>query len=156
MFLATQPEAAAKQFDKYHSFDDVDRENGIWRYLSHYRAFGADKAKSELLRYAKDDRPPFPEVYRLFDDTLTPEQVLKAVSADLPERDRQSRLFYSHLYIGMNAVVRKDTKLAATSLQQATQNEWPKSAGYGANYMWHVGRLQYFEICTKSTVGARP
>lgn len=156
LFFAAQPEAAAKQFDKYHSFDDVDRENGIWRYLSHYRAFGSEKAKAELLRYAKDDRPPFPEVYRLFDDSLTAQQVLQAIGNDLPDRDRQSRLFYSHLYIGMNAVVRKDRKAAATSLGQATKNDWPKTAGYGPNYMWHVGRLQYFDLLKNAATKATP
>ncbi len=78
MFFANHPEQAAEQFDKYNSFDNVDRENGIWRYLSHYRAFGKEEARRQLLRYEKDDRPPFKEVYRLFDGSLTAEEVLKS------------------------------------------------------------------------------
>ena len=32
-FYAGEYEKAAGQFERYHSFDNVDRENGIWRYL---------------------------------------------------------------------------------------------------------------------------
>ena len=150
MFFAKHPEQAAEQFDKYNSFDNVDRENGIWRYLSHYRAFGRDEARRQLLRYEKDDRPPFKEVYRLFDGGLTADDVLKAIPDDLAAVDRESRLFYSHLYIGMNQVVEGDTDAARTSWRAATLNTWPKSAGFGPHYMWHVGRLQYQELRAKA------
>ena len=146
MFFAKHPEQAAEQFDKYNSFDNVDRENGIWRYLSHYRAFGRDEAKKQLFRYEKDDRPPFKEVYRLFDGGLTADDVLTAIPDDLPAADRESRLFYSHLYIGMNQVVEGDADAARTSLRAATLNSWPGNAGFGPHYMWHVGRLQYLEL----------
>lgn len=145
-FFAGKYEQAAGQFDKYHSFDNVDRENGIWRFLSHYRASGAEKARQELLKYEKDDRPPFPEVYRLFDGSLTPEQVLAAIPEDLPLNEKQSRLFYSHLYIGMLQVVEGKRDAARESLEKAINNPWPQRAGYGPNYMWHVARLQYYEL----------
>ena len=44
-YFAGHPEQAAGQFDRYHSFDNVDRENGIWRYLSHRVAFGKETAE---------------------------------------------------------------------------------------------------------------
>ncbi|MBC7967082.1 MAG: hypothetical protein H7Z17_14295 [Fuerstia sp.] len=146
MFFANHPKQAAAQFDKYNSFDNVDRENGIWRYLSHYRAFGKEEARRQLLRYETDDRPPFKEVYRLFDGSLTPEEVLKAIPDDLPAASRESRLFYSHLYIGMNQVVEGNTDEAKISLRTATLNPWPRKAGFGPDYMWHIGRLQYREL----------
>ena len=37
-FYAGKAKEAAQQFEAYHSFDDIDRENGIWRYFSQYRA----------------------------------------------------------------------------------------------------------------------
>ena len=146
MFFAGHPEKAAQQFDKYNSFDDVDRENGIWRYLSHYRAFGREEARRQLLRYEKDDRPPFKEVYQLFDGGLTADDVLRAIPDDLAATDRDSRMFYSHLYIGMNQVVESKTAAAKASLRNATLNSWPRKAGFGPAYMWHVGRLQYLEL----------
>ena len=146
LFFAHKPVEAADQFDKYHAFDNVDRENGIWRYLSHYRAFGAERARQELLRYQKDDRPPFPEVYRMFEGSLSAEQVLSSIPADLPAPERQSRLFYADLYIGLHLLVQKKPQEAQGALLRAVQNPWPKSAGYGPNYMWHVGRLQYLQL----------
>lgn len=149
MFFADHPKDAARQFDKYNSFDNVDRENGIWRYLSHYRAFGKEEARRQLLRYEKDDRPPFKEVYQLFDGGMTADEVLKAIPAELPIPSRDSRLFYSHLYIGMNQVVEGNANDAKISLRKATLNSWPRKAGFGPDYMWHVGRLQYLELQKK-------
>lgn len=146
LFFAGQPKEAAAQFDKYHAFDQIDRENGIWRFLSHYQAYGAEQARKELLKYEKDDRPPFPEVYRLFDGSMTPEQVLKSIPEDLSETQKNSRLFYSHLYIGMLQVVEGKNAEAKQSLAKAIENPWPQNAGFGPNYMWHVARLQYFEL----------
>lgn len=146
MYFAGHPEQAAEQFDKYHSFDNVDRENGIWRYLSHRAAFGKEMARKQLLKYEKDDRPPFREVYRLFDGSLSPAEVLSAIPANLEESPRDSRLFYSHLYIGLNSAAEGQSDKAIHSLRLATLNNWPRKAGYGPNYMWHIGRLKYLEL----------
>ena len=148
MYLAGHPEDAAAQFDKYHSFDNVDRENGIWRYLSHRAAFGKEKAREQLLKYEKDDRPPFREVYQLFEGTLTEDQVLQSISPELPESSRQSRLFYAQLYVGLNDAVEDQPEAAIKALREAVKNEWPREAGFGPDYMWHVGRLQYLRLKT--------
>lgn len=146
LYFANHPQDAAAQFDRYHAFDNVDRENGIWRYLSHRKAFDLEKARKQLLKYEKDDRPPFREVYRLFDGTLTPAEVLSAIPEKGSEADRESRLFYSHLYIGMNHSAEGRVDEAKASLREATLNSWPRRAGYGPNYMWHVGRLELHRL----------
>lgn len=156
MYFADHAEKAAAQFDKYHSFDNIDRENGIWRYLSHRRAFGLEKAREQMLKYEKDDRPPFKEVYRLFDGSLTPDDVLKAIPPGLPETARNARLFYSHLYVGMNYSAEGETDLAIDSLQLAILNPWPRAAGFGPDYMWHIGRLQYQKLKTELRQAAQP
>ena len=148
MYLAGHPEDAAAQFDRYHSFDNVDRENGIWRYLSHRAAFGKEKAREQLLKYEKDDRPPFREVYQLFEGTMTATQVLQSISPELPESSRQSRLFYAQLYVGLNEAAEDKPGTALKALREAVQNEWPQEAGFGPDYMWHVGRLQYLRLKT--------
>jgi lipoprotein NlpI len=142
LFFADQSGLAAAQFEKYHSFDDVDRENGIWRYLSQYKATDADTAARELLRYEKDDREPFPAVYRLFDGTLTPQQALTGIPGDLSADERDKRLFYTELYIGMLLVVNNEQADARKFLRLATSRKWPQKNGFGPNYMWHVGRVQ--------------
>ena len=141
-FFADQPQKAVEQFEKYQSYDDVDRENGIWRYLSQFKATDGKTAKRELIRYEKDDRQPFPTVYKLFDGSVTPKQALSAIPENLRESDRDSRLFYTELYIGMHLVVQDKPAKAKAHLVRSVQNKWPRTAGYGPRFMWHVGRLQ--------------
>ena len=142
LFYAGRYKDAAAQFESYHSFDQVDRENGIWRYLSQYKAHGREKAREGLLKYEKDDREPFPAVYKLFAGTITPEDILKDIGkASISDDERQKRLFYAHLYIGLNAAVEGDAKTAQKHLSESTANKWGPVAGYGPSYMWHVGRL---------------
>lgn len=151
-FYAKDYEKAAHQFEIYHSFDNVDRENGIWRYLSQVKAIGREKARKTLLKYAKDDREPFPMVYRLFAGEIAPQEILDEISAaKITPEDRAQRLFYAELYIGLNYVVEDDLKSARQHLAEAVKNEWGRKAGGGPGYMWHVGRLQEELIRTGSS-----
>ncbi len=141
-FYANQYDMAAGQFDRYHSFDNVDRENGIWRYLSHYKSKGADAARKELLKYDKDDREPFGDVYQLFSGTLTGKQILdKIESAEITENEREKRMFYASLYVGLYDAVEGRSDSARKNLTRAAQNTWAPKAGYGPHYMWQVARL---------------
>ncbi|QDT29258.1 Lipoprotein NlpI precursor [Gimesia panareensis] len=142
-YYAKQYADAARQFEIYHSFDNVDRENGIWRFFSQYQAKGAEAARKGLLKYEKDDREPFPDLYRLFEGKTTPEAILKNIrSAEISDQEREKRLFYANLYIGLNASLHGQTEAARTYLKQAVANQWGPRAGFGPNYMWHTGRLE--------------
>lgn len=142
LFYAGRYDDAAAQFESYHSFDQIDRENGIWRYLSQHKAVGQDKARQGLLKYQKDDREPFPAVYKLFAGTTTPEAILKQIDdAEVSNVEKEKRLFYAHLYIGLNHAVEGEDEPARKHLALATRNSWGPVAGYGPNYMWHVGRI---------------
>ena len=144
---------AAAQFESYHSFDQVDRENGIWRYLSQFKAHGRDKAREGLLKYEKDDREPFPAVYKLFAGTMKPEEILERIeAAEISKDEREKRLFYAQLYIGLNHAVEGDAVAAQRHLRLATLNKWGPAAGYGPNYMWHVGRLNEQLLRSKPAV----
>jgi lipoprotein NlpI len=143
-FYAGRYEKAARQFEIYHTQDDVDRENGIWRYFSQVKAFGKEKAQAGLLKYAKDDREPFPAVYQLFEGKLTPEQVLSKIEeAKLSREEKEERLFYAHLYIGMNHAVEGRPKEAEAFLRKAVANTWAPGSGFGPDWMWHVARVHY-------------
>lgn len=142
-FYAGDYKKAAHQFEIYHTFDNVDRENGIWRYLSQVKSLGREKARAGLLKYAKDDREPFPAVYKLFAGEITPEKILEEIAqAEITKEDRTRRLFYAELYIGLNYFVDGDPQAAQRHLAESVKNDWGRQAGYGPNYMWHVGRLQ--------------
>lgn len=150
LFYAGKYADAAAQFERYHSFDQVDRENGIWRYLCQHRSTGKTKAREGLLKYEKDDREPFPAVYKLFAGTVTADEILEGIrTAKVSDTEREKRLFYAHLYIGLNAAVEGDESAAQKHLFEATRNRWAPVAGYGPNYMWHVGRLHEAQLRAK-------
>lgn len=141
-FYAKRYKEAARQFENYHSFDNIDRENGIWRYLSQTKALGRDKARDGLLKYEKDDREPFPDVYRLFAGDITADDLLKKInSTELEKRDRAQRLFYAELYVGLNEFVEGRLESAEQHLDQAARNDWGAQAGGGPGWMWHVARV---------------
>jgi len=152
-FYAGRYEDAAGQFERYHSFDNVDRENGIWRYLCQVKAQGVEAARAGLLRYEKDDREPFPDVYRLFAGDIPPKRILQRIDgATLSETESEKRLFYAHLYIGLWHAVHDRTEQAAPHLKAAADNTWAPKAGYGPRYMRHVGRLHH-QLIAQSQVG---
>ena len=108
------------------------------------KALGRDKAREGLLKYEKDDREPFPDVYRLFSGDLTGDQVLKRINdAQISPREKEQRLFYAELYVGLNDYVDGRIESAEKHLAQATQNKWGSQAGGGPGYMWHVGRVHH-------------
>ncbi len=141
-FYAERYKDAARQFEIYHTFDDVDRENGIWRYLSQAKAYGLEKAREGLLKYGKDDREPFPDVYRLFAGKATGEEIIRRITAaEISDDDREKRLFYARLYIGLNEFIEGRDRSALEHLRKAVANRRGREAGYGPNYMWHVARV---------------
>lgn len=159
-FYAGKFEAAAKQFEEYHSFDDVDRENGIWRYFSQYKAYGPQKAREGLLKYRKDDREPFPSVYRLFSGEMKPDEILSRIrAAEIADDEREKRLFYAELYVGLNEALEGRDESARTHLKAATANKWGPTAGYGPRYMWHTGRIHFERLnqpTEKAGAGKKP
>lgn len=150
-FYAGKFEGAAQQFERYHSFDDVDRENGIWRFFSQFKAYSPEKARAGLLKYKKDDREPFPSVYKLFSGEMTGADVLKRIDdAEVKGDEREKRLFYADLYIGLNDALEGRDESAIKHLRRSTGNKWGPVAGYGPNYMWHVGRVHYELLVDKA------
>ncbi len=141
-FYAGEYEKAAGQFERYHSYDNVDRENGIWRYLCQRKAFGLEKARAGLLKYEKDDREPFGDVYRLFEGKITADELLDKIRrAKISDTEREKRLFYAELYVGLNEAVEGRADSAKSHLSAAAKNSWGEKSGYGPNYMWQVARL---------------
>lgn len=150
LFYAERAKEAAAQFEQYHSFDDVDRENGIWRYFSQWKASGKEAAQAELLRYEKDDREPFPDLYAFFAGKLSGEEVLTHIkNAELTSQERRKREFYAHLYLGLERALAQDNEAARLFLTRAVENDWPRQAGYGPHYMWQVGRLHLEQLANE-------
>jgi len=158
LFYAGEYDRAARQFERYHSFDNVDRENGIWRYLCQVQADGIEKARAALLKYEKDDREPFGDVYRLFAGTTQPATIIRRIeTSDIAEPEREKRRFYANLYIGLWHAVHDRPEEARRYLRQSVTNTWAPKASYGPRYMWHIGRLHHNLLTTRRTGNpARP
>ena len=155
LFYTGRYRDAASQFERYHSYDNVDRENGIWRYLCQVRAYGEKYARRDLLKYEKDDREPFPAVYKLFAGELTPEQIRKQIAAaEVSEGEKETRRFYAELYIGLWESVHDRPAGARQALHKAVNNRWGPAAGFGPNYMWHVGRVHLNLLNSKATTAS--
>jgi lipoprotein NlpI len=102
-----------------------------------------EKARSLLLPYERPDRAPLNEIYQLCEGKLTAEQV--AASLNRPgasPAEQGQREFYGQLYLGLDYAAKGEAAAARRHLQQALSSDWPFTAGYGPNYMWHVGRVQ--------------
>tara|TARA_Y100001934_G_scaffold283484_1_gene403667 strand:+ start:1846 stop:2616 length:771 start_codon:yes stop_codon:yes gene_type:complete len=138
---------AAHQFKIYHGYDNVDRENGIWRYMSQTRSAGLEKARQGLLKYEKTDRPPYPWLYALFAGKMKPEQVLAEIKkANFDERYEIRVRFHADLYLGIHyELIGKEAK-ALEHLRLATANAYGRATG---TYMWQVARVHYNLLTAK-------
>lgn len=143
LHFAGRYDDAAKQFERYYELDKSDRENGIWRYYAQVEQDGVETARKALLPYSQPDRAPLPIVYRMCEGKATPQQVLDSINtADVTDEQRQKQRFYADLYVGLDAaIVRDDATASRPLLERAVSNEWPRRAGYGPTFMWHVARL---------------
>lgn len=143
-FYAGKYADAARQFEKYYETDDIDRENGLWRFLSQVRESGIEQARQKMLKYTKPDRGGLGEVYRMYAGELSVEKVLADIRArNVSDEERNQKLFYGELYVGLYESVQNHREQALAHLKAAVENTWPRRAGYGPNYMWHVARLHY-------------
>ena len=141
-FYLEEYEKAARQFGVYHQYDQIDRENGIWRFMSQFKADGLAAARKGLLKYEKDDRPPYPWLYAMFAGELEPEKVFKKIDEKgFPEQYRTRVLFHAYLYVGIYLeLTEEDPKKALRYLHKAAANEYGRSTG---TYMWQVARIHY-------------
>ena len=144
-FYLEDYDKAAHQFQIYHNFDAVDRENGIWRFMSQFKSKGLKTAREGLLKYEKDDRPPYPLLYEMFAGRLKPEDVfLRIEQANYSESFKERVLFHGCLYVGIYLELVDNKKIMAENLlKKAFENKYGQSTG---TYMWQVARLHYFQL----------
>jgi lipoprotein NlpI len=153
-FYLEEYDRAAHQFKIYHNYDQVDRENGIWRFMSQYKSDGMEVAREGLLKYKKDDRPPYPSLYSMFAGTLTPEEVFERIDEeDFSERYRVRVLFHAYLYAGIYLELTEEASDKSLSyLRKAAANGYGRATG---TYMWQVARLHH-QLSERQAQGSNP
>ena len=135
-YYAGEYENGRKQFEGYQDFDSNDVENAVWRFMCMVRADGIDKARKAILKIGDDRRVPMRQVYNLYKGDLKPEDVLAAANAGkVGESQRNSQLFYAHLYVGIYYDLVNDKKKAFEHLNKAAEEH---RIGH---YMWDVARI---------------
>ena len=136
---------AARQFEIYHQYDDVDRENGIWRFMSQFQESGLEKAREGLLSYNHDDRPPYPWLYEMFKGKIKPFEVFQKIkAAGFPPAHEVRVLFHANLYVGIFLELTEGpTEETLRYLANATHNLYGRSSG---TFMWQVARLHHSRI----------
>jgi lipoprotein NlpI len=148
LYFCDRFQESAAQFDAYHTIDQIDRENGIWRYLADTRSLGIPAARKNLLEYKKDDRPPFSDLYLLFAGTRSEQNLLDQFQLGR-DAGNSPESFYLRLYLGFWCDSQDLSPQAMSHLTLATADGWPQRAGYGPNFMWHVGRLRLDQLRQK-------
>lgn len=133
------------QFAKYHAYDNVDRENGVWKYFCQANLEGIPKAQGNMLPYTRFDRHPFPAVYDMLSGgKTTPEKILGDASASKESKAAKTRrLFFAHLYIGMHHEVLGEKEKALHHCRLATDNAFGRAS---KTYMWQVARIHYEQL----------
>jgi lipoprotein NlpI len=143
-------EKGAKQFEKYHAYDNRDRENGVWKFLCQVRAQNLETARKEMLTYTRFDREPFPSLYAMLAGEKSPEEVLKESESREFEKQPQVRFFakyYAGVYLSLTGKVEDGSKLVREAVEIFT----PETAGNGGpGYMWQVARLHAREIAGRA------
>lgn len=136
---------AANQFKIYHAYDSVDRENGIWRFMSQFKENGLDYARDQLLKYNQNDRLPYPWLYEMFAGKCTPEDIFRRIDEMEFVKDYKNRvLFHAHLYVGIYLELTEgNSSKALDHLALAVANEYGRSTG---TYMWQVARLHHSRL----------
>jgi lipoprotein NlpI len=111
-----------KQFEGYEKVDTNDVENAVWHFLCVARAEGVAKARAKLLKIGKDARVPMMDVYSLYAGKAKPEDVLAAARAGNPTpAERNQRLFYANLYLGLYEEILGDKKKALEYMTPAAE-----------------------------------
>jgi lipoprotein NlpI len=144
-YFAGEYEKSAKQFAKYHSYDDRDRENGVWHFMANARVKGIEAARKEMLEYTKFDREPFPSIYELLAGKKTGAEILAEIEKKELTKDVLVN-FFAHYYIGVNEDIhgRKDT--AREHLAKAVALSRVANTGGGPGYMGQAARLHLEQL----------
>lgn len=136
---------SARQFEKYHTFDARDRENGIWHFLGNARVVGIEKARESMLAYSRFDREPFPGLYDMFAGKKSGPEVLAEMETKGLAKDA-GVMFFAHYYIGLNEDLHGHAEKAREHLEKAVALAMAPPARVGRSYMGQVARLHYDQI----------
>ena len=112
-----------------------------------------NKAREGLLSYNRDDRPPYPWLYEMFQGRIKPVEVFHEIkAADFPTAYEVRVLFHANLYVGIFLeLTQGPTEETLRHLANATNNSYGRSSG---TFMWQVARLHYSRVISSPIIPA--
>jgi lipoprotein NlpI len=143
-YYAGQYAKGRDQFQRYHDGDDNDVENAVWRVLCMARLeqVGLAKAQQDILVVRRDSRVPMMEVYSLFSGKGKPDDILQAIENGTPgKQEKNSRIFYGHLYLGLYFDMTGQSKAAEEHLKTAVEHPIE-------HFMWDIAKLHLAILTT--------
>ena len=134
-YYAGEHAKGSKQFELYQTYHDQDVENSVWRYLCVARTDGTEKAQGNMLPISEDRRVPMMQIYDLYRGKLKPDDVLTVANAGNPTKEvLNTRLFYTHLYLGL-------WHEAAGRPSEAKEHILKAEGHKIGHYMWDVAHV---------------
>ena len=111
------------QFESHRTVNPSDVENAAWHFLCVAGAESPERARALLLPVGPDARVPMREIYEMFRDTTTPDQVLAAAG------DTARGRFDARLYVGLYLAATGDVG-AMSHIRAAAAPEFAAPGGY--------------------------
>lgn len=128
-YYTGQYQKGMRLFEKHQTVNRNDVENAVWHYLCTAKAHGLEEAKKRLLTISDDPRAPMMEIYALFGERGTEEQVLKRAHQGRTLGGARARqIFYAHLYLGLYHEAQGNADKAYNYIRKAAQQY--KENGY--------------------------
>jgi lipoprotein NlpI len=122
LYYAGEYERGAKQFELYQTYHDADVENAAWRYICQVRAKDVATARKELLPIAGDRRPVLMDIYAMFKEEKSPDEVLAAAEkVDGGDAEKKLARFYAHLYVGLYYEAKGDAEKSLKYIREAAE-----------------------------------
>ncbi len=139
-YISGDFEKSVKLFEKYYKHDDTDRETGLWHFLANAGLTDIGTAQLKMLKYDKDDRPPFPQLYEFFNGRGTPQEFFRELY-DEGFSTKQDVMFFGRLYAGIFEEVSGRPETAAKFIRMAYESPWGRKATGGPGFMWQIARI---------------
>ena len=118
-----------EMFESHRLVNPNDVENAAWHFLCVARQESPTAALAALLPVGPDSRMPMTEIYRMFRNDLSPEDVIEAAQ-QAPSRARERALFYAYLYVGLYYEATGSDTVARGHLVSAADEAYARVGGY--------------------------
>ncbi|MCA9213645.1 MAG: hypothetical protein KDB27_11295 [Planctomycetales bacterium] len=141
-YYAGEYKKGSDQFELYQSFHGNDVENAVWKAMCDAKLFGFDQASASILPIPNDRRPPMMQIYSMFKQEATPEQVVEVADRNASELKNDAPLFYAHLYVGLYYEAAGKPELVRKHIEQSTKHRID-------HYMWDVARVHLQRLDSK-------